>query len=59
VQIFEPIVQIQQHVPRPQPVEPMVQAQKVILVDKNHDADEVVRNVQQQNIKAHNNKTLF
>jgi len=24
-------------------------------VNKNHDADEVVRNVQQQNIRAHNN----
>jgi len=34
----------------------MVQAQReVILVDRNHDADEVVRNVQQQNIGAHNN----
>jgi len=56
VQIVEPIVQRQQHVPRPQPIEPMVQAQpEVILVDKNHDANEVVRNVQQQNIEAHNN----
>ena len=34
----------------------MVQAQpEVILVDRNHDADEVVRNVQQQNIEAQNN----
>ena len=56
VQIVEPIVQRQQHVPRPQPIEPMVQAQpEVILVDKNHDANEVVRNVQQQNIEANNN----
>jgi hypothetical protein len=36
----------------------MVQAQpEVILVDRNHDIDEVVRNVQQQNIGAHNNIT--
>jgi len=56
VQIVKPIVRRQQHVPRLQPVEPMVQAQpKVILVDRNHDADKVVRNVQQQNIGAHNN----
>ena len=56
VQIVEPIVQRQQPVPRPQTVEPMVQAQpEVILVDKNHDVDEVVRNVQQQNFVAHNN----
>jgi len=27
----------------------------VILVNRNHDADEVVRNVQQQNLGAHNN----
>ena len=46
MQIVEPIVQRQQLVPRPQPVEPMVQAQPdVILIDRNHDADEVVRNV--------------
>jgi hypothetical protein len=56
VQIVEPIVQRQQPVPRPQLVELMVQAQpEVILVDRNHDADKVVRNVQQQNIGAHNN----
>jgi len=55
VKIIKPIVQRQQHVPRPQPVEPMVQAQpNVILVDRNHDANEVVRNVQ-QNFGAHNN----
>ena len=46
MQIVEPMLQRQQPVPRPQPVEPMVQAQpKVILVDRNNDADEVVRNV--------------
>jgi hypothetical protein len=56
VQIVEPIVQRHQHVPRHQPIEPMVQAHpKVILVDRNHDADEVVRNIQQQNFGAHNN----
>jgi UV DNA damage repair endonuclease len=43
VQIVELVIQRQQHVP------------EVILVDKNHDAYEVVRNVQQQNIEAHNN----
>jgi hypothetical protein len=48
VQIVEPMVKRKQLVPRHQPVEPMVQAQlEVILVDRNHDADEVVRNVQQ------------
>jgi len=46
----------QQLVPQPQPVEPIVQAQpEVILVNRNHDADEVVMNVQQQNLGAHNN----
>jgi hypothetical protein len=56
VQIVETIVQRQQHVPRPQPVKPMGQAQpELILVDRKHDADEVVRNVQQQNFGAHNN----
>jgi len=44
--------------PQPQLVEPMIQAQpEVILVDRNNNADEVVRNVQQQNIGAHNNIT--
>jgi len=58
VQIIEPMVQRQQLVPRLQPVEPMIQAHpEVILVDRNHDADEVVSNVQQQNIRAHNNTT--
>jgi hypothetical protein len=56
VKIVETIVQRQQHVPRPQPVKPMGQAQpELILVDRKHDADEVVRNVQQQNFGAHNN----
>ena len=37
-------------------VEPMVQAQpEVIWVNMNYDANEVVRNVQQQNIRAHDN----
>ena len=56
MKIVEPIVQRQQLVPRPHLVEPMVQAQlEVILVDMDHDVDKVVRNVQQQNIEAHNN----
>jgi len=43
-------------VPQPQPVELVIQGQpEVVLVDRNHDADEVVRNVQQQNIGAYNN----
>jgi hypothetical protein len=34
----------------------MIQGQpEVVLVDRNSDVDEVVRNVQQQNIGAHNN----
>jgi UV DNA damage repair endonuclease len=42
--------------PQPQPVEPVVQVQpETILVDRNDNADEVVRNIQQQNIGAHNN----
>ena len=50
------MVQRQQHVPQPQLVEPVIQAQpEVILVNRNHNADEVVRNVQQQNIRTHNN----
>jgi len=47
-------------VPQPQPVEPVVQVETirnpgVILVNKN-DIGEVVRNVQQQNLAAHNSK---
>jgi len=50
------MVQRQQPVPQLQPVEPVIQGQpEVILVDRNDNADEVVRNVQQQNIGAHNN----
>ena len=42
--------------PQPQQVEPVVQAQQeVVLVNMNYDADEVVRNFQQQNFGAHNN----
>ena len=42
--------------PHPQPVKPVIQAQpEVILVNMDHGADEVVRNVEQQNIGAHNN----
>ena len=56
MQIVEPMVQRQQPMPRPQPVEPTIQVQpEVILVDRNHDAGEVLRNVYQQNIGAHNN----
>jgi len=41
---------------QPRLVEPVIQGQpEVILVDRNDNADEVVRNVQQQNIEAHNN----
>ncbi|KEH16963.1 hypothetical protein MTR_0059s0080 [Medicago truncatula] len=44
-----------QLVPQPQPVEPVIQVQpEVVLVDRNHDAYEVVRKVKQQNIGAHN-----
>jgi ABC-type hemin transport system substrate-binding protein len=50
------MVQTQQLVPQPQPVEPIMQAQpEVVLVNKNHDTDEVVRNLEQQNIGALNN----
>jgi len=31
----------------------------VVLMDRNHDADEIVRNVQQQNIGTHNNIANF
>ena len=42
--------------PQPQLVEPIIQGQpKVILVDRNDNADEVIRDVQQQNIGLHNN----
>jgi hypothetical protein len=55
-QVVEPVVQRQQHVPQPQSIEPIIQAQpEVILVNRNHDTNEVVRNVEQQNIGAHNN----
>jgi len=50
------MVQRPQHVPQPQLVEPIVQVQpKVVLVNRNHYENEVVRNVQQQNIRVHNN----
>jgi len=52
----EPMVQRLQPVRQPQPVELVNQCQpEVILVDRNNNADEVVRNVQQQNIGVHNN----
>jgi len=51
LRLVEPIVQRSQLVPQPQLVEPVLQVQpEVVLVNRNHDADEVVRNVQQQNI---------
>jgi len=50
------MVQRPQHVSQPQPVEPIIQVQpEVILVDRNNNVDEVVRNIQQQNIGVHNN----
>jgi hypothetical protein len=40
------MVQRQQPVPQPQPVEPVIQGQpEVIFVDRNDNADELVRNV--------------
>ena len=55
LRLVEPMVQRPQPVPQPQPVEPVIQGQlEVILVGRNDNADEVVRNVQQQNIGAHN-----
>jgi hypothetical protein len=56
LRLIEPMVQRPQHVLQPQLVEPVIQGQpKVILVDRNNNADDVVRNVQQQNIGLHNN----
>ena len=56
MQIVELIVQRQQPTPRPEPIELRVQAQpEVILVGRNDDADEAVRNVQQHNFGAQNN----
>ena len=56
LRFVEQMVQRQQPVPQPRPVEPVIQGQpEVILVDRNDNADEVVRNVQQQNKRAHNN----
>jgi hypothetical protein len=54
--LIEPMVQRLHHVPYPQPIELVIQGQlEVILVNQNDNADEIVRNVQQQNIGAHNN----
>jgi len=48
--LIEPMVQRPQHVSPPYPVELVVQVQsEVVLVNRNHDADEVARNVQQHN----------
>jgi len=47
------MVQRPQPVSQPQPVKPVIQGQlEVVLVDRKNNADEVVRNVQQQNIGA-------
>jgi len=51
--LIEPMVQRPQPVSQPQPVKPVIQGQlEVVLVDRKNNADEVVRNVQQQNIGA-------
>ena len=56
LRLIEPMVQRPQPVPQPQLVEPVIQGQlEVILVDRNDNADEVVRIVKQQTIGAHNN----
>jgi len=60
LQIVELVVQGRQHVPQPNHVEPVVQAEVVknpgvILVNRNDNVDEVLINVQQQNLEAHNN----
>ena len=56
LRLVEQMVHRQQPVPQPQPVEPVIQGQpETILVDRNDNAVEVVRNVRQQNIGAHNN----
>ncbi|KEH38136.1 hypothetical protein MTR_2g461890 [Medicago truncatula] len=56
LRLIEPMVQRLQLVPQPQPVEPMIQGQlEVVLLDRNNDVGQDVRNVQQQNIGAHNN----
>jgi hypothetical protein len=46
LRLIEPMVHRPQPVPQSQPVEPVIQGKpEVVLVDRNHDADEVVRNV--------------
>jgi len=56
LRLVEQMVQRQKHMPQPQLVEPVMHCQpEVILIDRNDNADEVVRNVRQQNIGAHNN----
>lgn len=50
------MVKRQKLVPQPQLVEPVIQAQpEAILENRNHNADDVVRKVQQKNIRANNN----
>jgi len=56
LQLVEQMVQRQQLVSQPQPVELVIHVQpKTILVDRNDNVDEVVRNIQQQNIGVHKN----
>ncbi|KEH29376.1 hypothetical protein MTR_4g035995 [Medicago truncatula] len=46
LRLMEPMVQRPQPMPQPQPIEPVIQGQlEVILVDRNNNVDEVVRNV--------------
>lgn len=53
--VAKPIIQ-EQSVLQPKVVDQVVQAPPcVVMVHRNDDADEVVRNVQQQNLGAHNN----
>ena len=48
LRLLEQMVQRQQLVPQPQLVEPAIQGHpEVILIDRNDNADEVVRNVRQ------------
>jgi len=57
------VVQGHQPVPQPQLVEQVVQEDAVrnlgmILVNRNDNVDEVVRNAKQQNLRTHNNSNV-
>ena len=57
------MVQGHQPVPQPQLVEQVVQEDAVrnlgmILVNRNDNVDEVVRNAKQQNLRTHNNSNV-